>query len=747
MYNRKKRLITPSGLFFLFMAVWPLTAHAGGLMSQVAGILSNYIDPSDESVAMLKYVFGDFSINPFETRAPGSSTLMGAMFMNYNMYIFTIATIWLGYNALSGLAHTMHEGVVLGRRMSTIWVPIRVTFGAVSLMPAFGGWALCQALMMVATMLGIAGANYITKTAIMSTSNFKMLVNPMGSVKQAANLNEIEKEFLRGIACTRSAEKLAAEQSQYGVRGSVSYSIAPVINGDKIYVNFPGMAGPTGCGSIRLEFSPRTNSTFFGKSTFGFRINNINYTGIRMVSMYAHEETLKQVQVNAEKIVKGANQTTPGPAIAEATSILQSGYYGSYSTIFQQKLQKVTTDANGVSNIGALESDLLTNMLSGGWSTLGTWYSVFAETNATMNEMLDPNVVITEPLDSKTSVYEDSISGTNAMGDIAISNTTSTPGNATGNASIGQFIMGGVLTGMMAGGSTGASDTVNPILAFKTMGDNALPVIEMMFVAIKVMEAVVPEKGSAGDKLTDVAGAVTGTGAILSMLKSLARSAAAMLTTIAMILFATACVMSIYIPMIPFIQWFAGLLQWFTSIIESLIGSSLWMLAHFDADGDGMGQRASYGYLYLLNNFARPIIMVFAFFVASSAITVLGTFLFKYFGNAVAAAQGNSITGLVSIVGFLVLFTIMGISLINGAFNLMLHMANKMIGWIGQAGNAMEHDIEGRINSVFLAAGTQGRTLLAGGGAGGGQQGGKGQKSLKEGVHQNSGDAKHKSSF
>lgn len=723
MIAHKRKLFSKTGVFFLALAFLPLTAHAGGLLSQVADILKTYIRPTDESMAMLRTVFGDFSFDPFNTNLPGNGSLLGAMFLHYNEYIFTIGTLWMAYNIFAGLAHTMHEGVVLGKRMSTIWVPLRVTFGAVSLIPAFGGWAFCQALMMIAALLGIAGANFIAETAITSAASFKVLVNPQGSVKGATTLNGLEEKFVKYMICTQNVVKLREEQSrpEYAVGVAVNYAVNPQQIGNTIVVNFPGaIGGPTGsgCGRIKLEFSPRKNGVI-GASSFGFRLNNINYEGIRQVAMNAHMQALQSIRPDAQLIARGVSNRLTDTEFKAGAEAIKNGYFGSYSRYFAANLQSLTAAATSASNITAIDQQLTQQMLDGGWATLGIWYSVFAETNQAMNEMLDPTVSFFDYSDDgQTSVESDATAGFDAIGNYSGATVSTATGGAgaattaTGNVSVGQWIMSGVLDSLVRGGTTGGgNDTLNPILAFKTLGDNALVAAETMIIAAKAAEilADTAEKSV----VTKVAGWIPGVGTIKDILLGVAKQFGALILSLGYMLFLAALVMSVYIPMIPFIQWFAALLQWFTSIVESLIGSSLWALAHFDADGEGMGQRAQHGYLYLLNNFARPIIMVFAFFIASAAIVVLGTFLFKFFGNSVAAVQGNSITGVVSIVGFVIIFMIMGVSLINGAFNLLLSQANKVIGWIGSNGHDSGHDIEGRINSVFINAARTGQGLFA----------------------------------
>jgi hypothetical protein len=116
----------------------------------------------------------------------------------------------------------------------------------------------------------------------------------------------------------------------------------------------------------------------------------------------------------------------------------------------------------------------------------------------------------------------------------------------------------------------------------------------------------------------------------------------------------------------------------------------------------------------MLNNFARPIIMTFSFFIASAAVTVMGTYLFKYFGAAVGTAQGNSLTGLLSILAYMVIFTVMGMTLVNSTFTMMLHLADRMIGWIGNNQNAaIGHEVENRVAGVFVNAARGGSGAVA----------------------------------
>jgi conjugal transfer/type IV secretion protein DotA/TraY len=104
-----------------------------------------------------RYVFGDFADNPFSPGGP--STLLGNMFVIFNTAIFTVGFAWAMYGVVSGVVQTAHEGEVLGKRLSTVWFPIRMITGIAGMVPMFKGFTMFQAIMMMMTAVGIGIGN------------------------------------------------------------------------------------------------------------------------------------------------------------------------------------------------------------------------------------------------------------------------------------------------------------------------------------------------------------------------------------------------------------------------------------------------------------------------------------------------------------------------------------------------------------------------------------------------------------
>ncbi|WP_206956346.1 DotA/TraY family protein [Trinickia acidisoli] len=141
--------------------------------------------------------------------------------------------------------------------------------------------------------------------------------------------------------------------------------------------------------------------------------------------------------------------------------------------------------------------------------------------------------------------------------------------------------------------------------------------------------------------------------------------------------------LSVYLPMLPFIVWFGGVVSWFMVVAEAMVASPLWAMTHLDGDGEGLGQRTQHGYVFLLNVMLRPVVMVFGFLLAGASVIVLGGLLNTMFGVAMANAQFGSTAGIATLMGFVVLYVGMCQTLCNSAFSLVHVLPDNLFSWIG----------------------------------------------------------------
>ncbi|HGM7032176.1 TPA: DotA/TraY family protein, partial [Serratia liquefaciens] len=148
------------------------------------------------------------------------------------------------------------------------------------------------------------------------------------------------------------------------------------------------------------------------------------------------------------------------------------------------------------------------------------------------------------------------------------------------------------------------------------------------------------------------------------------------------VLFGIGISLSIYLPFIPFIFWIAAAANWLVSVLVGATGGTLWAATHIGIEGD-KGHRSSYGYVFLIDVMIRPMLMVFGFVFASIVIVALGTLLNLMFGSTIANVQANSITGLASVIGILMVYARICTTAVTRVFSLQVTMPDYIISWLG----------------------------------------------------------------
>ena len=141
--------------------------------------------------------------------------------------------------------------------------------------------------------------------------------------------------------------------------------------------------------------------------------------------------------------------------------------------------------------------------------------------------------------------------------------------------------------------------------------------------------------------------------------------------------------LSVYLPMIPLIHWFGAITSWLGRVIEGVINASLWAFAHLDTDGEGMGRKAEYGYTFMLSLLLTPLLMVLGLIMSIVLMQVVGSLFASIFPIAIADIQAQSTTGVLSIIGFLVIFATTAVTLISTCCEMIHTVPDTALQWIG----------------------------------------------------------------
>lgn len=708
--------------FFVGLALWASVAHAQSSSPITPDQLMNAANNggNDASIKIFTGALGSFFTNPLST-VGGSSTVLGSMFVIFNGAIFCISVLWGSYGVGRGILTSAHEGQVLGQRMSAVWMPIRMVTGLVGSVPIFGGYNGFQVLVVLSATMGIGMANMMWSGAISAASQFQGVVSPVVATNpKGASMREAAYGIFQTEVCRQAVDK---QQQDADVVSLVDKQMQRHVYGSLVDFQFGSAYYPARCGGVAIlpVGSGRSSS-----SAFGFRVASVDYEAVteqvkaayvsKFPAFQAKVSQLATTWINArEAALQSGEDVPPVPSeeLEAASTAFATSMSGDMSNATSQTRSAITDSA-------------MQTMRAEGWSSAGAWFATFAEANSALNDAVHAFAV--QVLDPQEGTFDRNSQVADALKAVRQgirkqadqSASSSTPQNdeggsfapikkwiatklgwetPTGNWSMGQAILMNSSFGLGVGAEDGA---VNPVIMFKNMGDYLMVVGEACYGAVAAFK--VSGVGKAVEAVGDssLAKSIPGVSQV-SNAASLVSGLLSVLMMVAGAFLLIGTVMSVYIPLVPYLTWMGALVQYFVVVVEGLVAAAIGALSHMEAEGDGMGQRTERFYIFLLNALARPALMLLGFFMASALVVLVGAFQFKMFASAIANSQGNSLTGVVSLVGLLIIFLISMWTLIQALFNMIHLLPDQVLGYMG-AGHTSElgRDQEGKIHGMFV---------------------------------------------
>ena len=261
-----------------------------------------------------------------------------------------------------------------------------------------------------------------------------------------------------------------------------------------------------------------------------------------------------------------------------------------------------------------------------------------------------------------------------------------------------------IIQSVMTGENSDNSTQVNPLLKMKAIGDYTLVAAQTTFTLFTAAKAAVDWASSDGVGLVKVINTVSGAGYIA---KSIMGSVSPVVYFILFILLSVSFSLSIFLPFIPLIYWVTACTSWIASVLIGTTAGALWAGTHIGTEED-KGSRANYGYIFLIDAAIRPSLMVFGFFFASLVVVAMGTLLNMLITPALANVQADSVTGLASIIGILMIYAGLCTNLVSSAFSLQVYLPDYVIAWLGgrEAAQLMKGAVESTRN-MFAGFGSK----------------------------------------
>ena len=682
----------------------------------VAGIF----DPptTDKSIEYLAAIFGG-KIGGLQLGiSTESSGFLGSLFQVFNGIILAVAMVILTYVSSVSIIHTAHQGEVMGKKWSSIWIPLRSSVGLLLLAPIPGsGYSLIQVTVMWIILNGIGAADRIWNLVLdnlsqgISTSIATQIQN---SDTQALKSNgkNLAIGMLKSLVCmrlvTNGVDAAASIEAPFG-----PYFTTPSGgNGSPLagYLNF-GANDPITkdrqniCGSVGITVGKENLS--------GFSLTTAQQNAVLEYAYAVKREALTSmisiISPIANDIADSGSSISSFPS-GYSNGILYNAvlsYVTSMSKLNQSEVGIAVGASPQQNKIGAPIDDLR----KAGWILAGASYILFTKkqqqnlmSTATVamtpscplinNNNVDANKLKSATLGPMLTVntfqpYSSALSDGNVLGLFNDQSGANTNGNFSVNIDRWLYLIAAVLSvglmlpaiGFCEGGIAVLNSVVNlqspePLISIAFIGGTLMKVAEMLWAALLGL-------GFLATLLTSVMSCASplgyATSAILTMIIPLLTS----LTTLAWTIGAT---MAFYLPLTPLMIFSTVALSWFISVIESIVAAPIVSLGLIMPAEEEIGAiKPALG--MITNIFLRPMLMLIGLIFASSLFRMCILMVSEGFKNGLTylsdAENGFSMFSWLPMLGLYLGFIT---ALVNKCYSLIYHLPDKVLSWIGGPG-------------------------------------------------------------
>lgn len=616
--------------------------------------------PEDRSIMYLGQIFGSVG-----SALPGvANSTVSELFKIFNIAVLSLGAIVVSYTIVLSTINTAQEGEVMGKKWSSVWIPLRAAMGMAMLIPTTSGYSLIQVLMMQIVVYGVAAANQVWAVTVASigAGTGVFAKTSVEGDRAAATLG-----LMKSMVCRATIEFDPNCKISFSNKKASAYIVR---SADKVQL------------MVGLENDPNYYNVCGGMESVG---GSTSYTSLAAVLntnkdvMLAAAGTMKPI---ADNFVENGSTTGLASTVASVSSTIADGIS---KTPLLTPVDVQSTDA-----------------LKNGWLFAGAFY--FELVKASNFPKFTFPKEITTPL--PTSVATDCQSAiykyvNNASAAVPAGTGAAPTGGSTLNANstlvmqrsgvdshvgglydlIANAVKGATVDVMMelTKGTKkpdgtyyqmGEAGFVDPVSAMRNFGSSIMITCENLWFAIILAAFLVLILGCIMSGMNPLCWAL---GAMISILTPI-------LTLIIGLLWGAGAAIGIYLPMVPYLVFTFTALGWMLLVIETMAAAPVVALGLVSPAQENLG-KASASVMLITNVFLRPSLMVIGFVIAVKLVTAAITMVNYGFMATVNASTGN--IGIFGCIALLCLYGGMCIGIIHECFSLVYVLPDKITRWIG----------------------------------------------------------------
>jgi len=617
--------------------------------------LSDFVPPpSDKSMEYLGKIFGSVG-----TALSGSGTsLIGDLFNIFNIAVLTLGSLVVSYTIIITTINTAQEGEVMGRKWSSVWIPLRAGVGMAFLLPTATGYSLIQIFMMNVVVYGVGAADQVwgqVMTAIKSGPGvFGSVSMDETQLKTSANA------LLNSMVCQQVFNNDPSCKTAIGDKPVIAYDkgnqLFVGVQGDPQYGNLCGglTAGGAPSSTDPIAWQSANISAFYAAATLESNAASMIYA--TPVPPPSGSPDVIAATVN---ILKGVTGTIAPPS--NPTDLAKAAGDG---WIFAGSYYFVLTASSSNLNYPAPSS------FAGNTTGVGT------QCSTALNNYLArvPGYV------SATT----SSSGSGGSNSLQINAPSISQSGALALYNVIADAVRGLTFSILNSLTTNSDD---PITSLRTVGSTIMTTTEnIWFITMAVGFAILI------------------VGCIMSGMQPLCWALGVMitvfvpaLTIIISLLWGAGAAIGLYLPLVPYLVYSFTALGWMLLVIETIAAAPVVALGLVSPAVEHLG-KASPAVLLITNVFLRPSLMVIGFIAAIKLVRAAIAMV-----NFGFEATVNASVGSIGIFGCIALICIYGglvIAVVHECFSLIHVLPDKIIRWIGGGPERSGESIKAQVGEV-----------------------------------------------
>jgi len=639
---------------------------------------------TDVSMKVLDALFGNLG-----TFGAGGSDAFGAVMQIFNGAVLIVGGILATYTLLTGTLGTAHDGEMLGKKFSSVWIPIRYSLGTALVLPVINGqyatinwivgWLLVQGA-------GLADSVW---TTYMSSGNIK---KQMSVSLTPPNATALGYKVFGSLVCMRGYEALLKDGGSNGLidsavidKNATTFAINQKqnLNGESTIYEFGTTANGNGfsstsCGTMTIK---NTETPTVAKTDSASVLGLLGDPNLYLQSAYTVAEKNKVaagVLVNSiDAVAKtwvASPTTDPSKQIDAAVATYQNTIKTNAAEIVSQYMNL---------------DELAASAKRDGWAFAGAYYmkvsyliDLAGRTTASIPEATGMKADNTKFTSAFYNKYGEGLKllkmSDKEIGEFSLNKQSDVGGEEWSWMSwlSSGFDVTRLIKHMMQGvGTFIIDDGTDPILEMKRLGNWLLgtaATLQAAKIAGLVAFAAAPVSGTA-------------TPIVLS------QQVGDLFNVIFPVMMGVGFTLSFVLPMMPFIMWMGVFLGWLIMAVEAILISSMWAVYHLHPNGDDLTGKGAAGYSLVLSLILRPTFAVMGMIASINILYVLGTLINKVFTSAFIMSQtdSNIIMMLISLIAFPLIYCGMMWMIVRKCMSITSSVADEVLKWFGGNGASL----------------------------------------------------------